>query len=84
MDVHDDDPVLGPIALELSLYHLHRIDVSGSLRHVLCGEDEEFCNGYFDKHRRGRFAEIHALVVAMLPVRAYGSTENYRAWLNNE
>ena len=79
-----DDPVLGPIRLELLRYKLHHLDVSGSLRHVLCGEDESFCNLYFDCHRRGRFADIHALMVDMLPVEAYGSTEKYKAWLDND
>ena len=78
------DAVLATIAAELVRYRDHHIAVSGSLRNVLSGEDADFCDAYFDGHRSGRYTEIYALVQALLPKIAYGSTLKYKDWINHE
>ena len=75
-----NDPALQTIAHELSLYLAH-YSVSGSLRNVLAGEDEQFCEAYFVGTRKGRYSDILRLVVATLPAVAYGSKNAYNAWL---
>ncbi len=80
-DIIARDPVLAAVAGELARYCDHRIAVSGSLQHVLSGEGEQFCEEYFGDTRKGRYSDIHRLVVLMLPKTAYGTAQKYEAWL---
>ena len=80
IDLAAHDPMLSAVAHELDLY-LQHYSVSGSLRRVLSGESEETCDAGFDSMRKGRYADIYALAIAMLPEVAYGSANKYTAWL---
>ena len=67
----------------LKRYRDHRIPTGSFLERVLCNDFMGACQRA-DDFNRHRLFDIAQIIYDELPIGAYGSEENYRAWLRGD